>query len=169
VENVLALLKAHAIVASMNPEGVSEVPKSSETEQNSSESIESKKLLSYAEANRRYLELEEAIPEAEKFRGGKGIRSNEEKAVAKLELLIEGCRGQAETYAQQGDPYKERQMERFAQFREAENTILCLYLDTVKDSPEFAEILRKQHPWLDESISENEENVEESAEYEKAA
>jgi hypothetical protein len=113
---------------------------------NTEASMESKKTLSYSEAVKRYEALKDSVQEAEKI---EGIKDTEEgRVIAKLDLQIDACNGQAEAYAQQGDPYAERAMRMLAQFREAEKTIVSLYFDAKNDSPEFAEILESEHPWL---------------------
>lgn len=105
----------------------------------------------YHEATTRYRELESVIPEAEKilFRGEAPPKDERERTITKLDLQIEACKGQAEAFAQQGNPYAERGMRMLAQFKEAEKTILCLYFDAEDASPEFAEILREEHPWIE--------------------
>jgi hypothetical protein len=139
------------------------IPHEVESTESDTSSRESRKQLSYREAVQRYYELKDAVPEAEKlmFRE-RPATSNEEKAIAKLELQIEGHESQAEAYAQQGDAYAERVMRMLAQFKEAEKTILEIYCDALgTGSEEFAEILREEHPWLGEAIEGEETGKEE--------
>lgn len=114
---------------------------------NTETNFEQRKALSYSEAVKRYEALKKAVPEAEKIIEGVE-KSDEEHVVEKLDLQIDACKGQAEAYAQQDDPHAERAMRMLAQFKEAEKTIICLYFDAQNDSPEFAEILESEHPWL---------------------
>ncbi len=120
---------------------------SEEAPNNTETNFEQRKALSYGEAVSRYESLKNVVPEAEKIIGGIE-KSDEERVIEKLDLQIDACKGQAEAYAQQGDPHAERAMRMLAQFKEAEKTIICLYFDAQNDSPEFVRILESEHPWL---------------------
>ena len=124
-------------------------PVDGEVVDNLETNAESKKLLSYKEAVDRYKDLKESVPEAEKLIfNERPARSDKERVVAKLDLQIQACEGQAEAFEQSGDAIAERGMRMLGQFKEAEKTIMCLYFDAMQESPEFAEILRSEHPWL---------------------
>lgn len=117
----------------------------------------------YHEAVTRYNDLMNVVPEAEKilFRGEKPPRDEQERIIAEIDLKIDALRGEVEAFAQKENPYAERAMQMLAQFKEAEKTILCLYFDALNVSPEFAAVLRKEHPWLGEAGGESEPDLPE--------
>lgn len=140
----------------MNFEGATKEASNIET------TYESRKADGYHAAVTRYNELVNAVPEAEKlvFKE-RSPRDGKEKVIAKLDLQIGGCLGQAEAFAQQGNPYAERAMRMLGQFKEAEKTIVSLYFDAVETSPEFAEVLRNEHPWLGDTADLSEKELPE--------
>lgn len=132
-----------------------------------SEAKEKAPKLSYEEAAKIYHKLEDAVPDAEKliFRE-RPASSHEERAIAKLELQIGAHYAQAEKFSQSGDPNGERAMRMLAQFKEAEKTILELYCDALAGgSDEFADIFRKEHPWLGGALEEGQVDEEETIEF----
>lgn len=123
---------------------------------------ESRKTEGYHTAVTRYNELVNAVPEAEKLVfNERPPRDEKEKLVAKLDLQIDACLGQAEAFAQQGNPYAERAMRMLGQFKEAEKTIISLYFDALETSPEFAEVLRSEHPWLGDTTESSDKELPE--------
>lgn len=154
MENVLALLKVHAIVASMNEkqpnfENIREVaPATSEGELEKVTSIEGyqeKKESRYKAAVARYEELKKSVTEAGQYvYMERPANGKEEQAIAKLELERDGCLGEAEKCYQKGDPHGEGILRMLADFKQEQIKMLGLYFDAKNKSPEFAELLKRE-------------------------
>ncbi len=109
----------------------------------------------YHAAVLRYDELRNAVPEADKLLWHEQPAVNDgERAMARLNLEGEGFLGEAEARAQRGEPYAERAFRMLEQLERARATILGLYLDALRESPELAERIAREQPWVLECLRE---------------
>lgn len=114
-----------------------------------------RKILTYSELTKQIRELKEALKEAKEegyvFRE-RPARNEGEQALGELELAKESFEGEAEKYAQNGNPEKERGMRMWAQLKEAQIQIVSIYLDALHDSKELADLIAEDNPWIVELL-----------------
>jgi len=167
VENLLEFLKAHAIVAMMNAETFPNTTTQQEIAKG--QSTPEKKPVLYAELRERVHELKEALGEVAKegylFRE-KPVRNGGEKKLAELTLARDAYLGEAEKYAQQGNPEKEQGMRMLVQFKDAQMQMVSIYLDALRDSVEFADLIVEDNPWIVEMAGSYTEESLSEAEFE---
>jgi hypothetical protein len=117
--------------------------------------VSERKRFTYSELTKQIRELRDALKEAKEegyiFRE-RPARNKGEQALGELELAKDSFEGEAEKYAQNGNPEKERGMRMWAQLKEAQIQIVAIYLDVLRDSKEFADLIAEDNPWIVELL-----------------
>ena len=162
MENKLALLKTHAIVANMNIETPKITPQEGHEQPSS---MKEKRKIAYAEAIEIFKAHDEAEIEAEQLLFRERIAKNgPEAAVAGMELKIDAAQEQKDKYAEKGDPFNEEAWAVRVQYLTAMKDMLCLYCDMSEKSPELAGYMEEDMPWLQETLDDAEQMVTENRE-----
>lgn len=164
MENKLALLKVHGIVASMNEglpkseENINETSKAPEIaveKEFNREALHEKKKMSYAEAKQEITKLIEVVPEAEEllFRE-RPCKTTEEKAVAQYQILLEGLEGLAKEFAYKKEYHTEKAVRAYIAKTEAEKRLVEIYCDNKGYDDSFDQALLEDLPFMEQVIDE---------------
>ncbi len=160
MENKLALLKTRAIVASMNIESPQLAPQESNEQPNTAKE---KRKMAYAEALEVFKSHDGAEIEAEQLLFRERIaKTGPEAAIAGLELKIDAAQEQKDIYAEKGEPFTEEAWAVRVQFLTGMRDVFSLYCDMREKSPEMAQYMEEDMPWLNNTLEKAEEMIQET-------